>query len=274
VRPGKMEFHAESLFLHYCYSSGGARFQAYTCICGSGHNASAQHYGHAGAPNDKMLEDGDIFLNDMGGELHGYCADITCTIPVNGVFSPDQRMVYEGVLKAHDAVLDAMRPGVSWVDMHLLAHRVMTAHMLAHGLLQNGTVDELMEHEVSAFFSPCGLGHYVGLDVHDVGGIPPGKERIPSRLLQKLRCVRTLEKNMVLTVEPGWYFISAQLQELMADPTRAKFVNQSVLARFLGSGGVRIESDVVVTANGVENMTKVPRTVQEIEAVMRTKRWP
>ncbi|RLN20553.1 hypothetical protein BBJ28_00013624 [Nothophytophthora sp. Chile5] len=271
IRPGKMEFHAESDFLHYVYSNGGARFHAYTCICGSGHNASAQHYGHAGAPNDKLLEDGDIFLNDMGGELHGYTSDITCTFPVNGKFSEDQRMLYEGVLKAHDAVMAAIKPGVNWVDMHILANRVMTEHMLEHGLLQNGTVDEMMQHEVSSYFTPCGLGHLMGLDVHDVGGFPVGHVRSEKKSLRKLRLVRHLEKNMVVTVEPGWYFIEAQLRLALADPTIAAFINQDVLARFRGTGGVRIESDVVVTADGVENMTQVPRTVDEIEATMCQK---
>ncbi|EGZ07489.1 hypothetical protein PHYSODRAFT_340571 [Phytophthora sojae] len=232
IRPGKMEFHAESDFLHYVYSNGGARFHAYTCICGSGHNASAQHYGHAGAPNDKLLEDGDPFLNDMGGELHGYASDITCTVPVNGKVTDDQRMLYEVVLKAHDTVMAAIRPGVSWVDMHILANRVMTEH-IKHGLLQNGTVDKMMEHEVSSYFTPCGLGHLMGLDVHDVGGFPVGRVRSTKRSLQKLRLVRKLEKNMVVTVEPGWYFIEAQLRVALADPTISAFINAELLARFL-----------------------------------------
>ncbi|GAB9473914.1 Xaa-pro dipeptidase [Globisporangium polare] len=271
IRPGKMEFHAESYFLHHCYSQGGARLHAYTCICGSGHNASALHYGHAGAPNDKILDDGDIFLCDMGAELHGYSSDITCTFPVNGKFTPDQRMIYEGVLKAHDAVLAAIKPGVSNVDMHLLSHRVLTQHLLEHGLFQNGTVDELMDHEISAYFYPHGLGHVLGLDVHDVGGFPVGHKRSEKKILQKLRYVRTLEKNVVFTVEPGCYFIEAQIQDVLSNPATAKFINQEMLARFRGTGGVRIESDVIVTAHGVENMTKVPRTVEDIEAVMNAK---
>lgn len=271
IRAGKMEFHAESYFLHHCYSQGGARLHAYTCICGSGHNASALHYGHAGAPNDKILEDGDIFLCDMGAELHGYSSDITCTFPVNGKFSADQRMIYEGVLKAHDAVIDAIKPGVSNVDMHLLSHRVLTQHLLEHGLFQNGTVDELMDHEISAYFYPHGLGHLLGLDVHDVGGFPVGWKRSEKKILQKLRCVRVLEKNVVLTVEPGCYFIEAQINDVLSNPATAKFINQEMLARFRGTGGVRIESDVIVTAHGCENMTKVPRTVEDIEAVMNAK---
>lgn len=116
--------------------------------------------------------------------------------------------------------------------MHILANRVMTEH-IKHGLLQNGTVDKMMEHEVSSYFTPCGLGHLMGLDVHDVGGFPVGRVRSTKRSLQKLRLVRKLEKNMVVTVEPGWYFIEAQLRVALADPTISAFINAELLARFL-----------------------------------------
>lgn len=245
-----------------------SRLHAYTCICGSGENAATLHYGHAGAPNDKILNSGDIFLNDMGAELHGYSSDITCTFPVNGVFSEDQRVIYEGVLKAHDAVIAAVKPGVEWTDMHLLSHRALSEHLLEFGLFQNATVDELMDHEISAYFYPHGLGHLMGLDVHDVGGYPEGIVRSEKRILRKLRCGRPLEENMVVTVEPGCYFIDAQIEELLQDPSLSKFVNQGILARFRDSGGVRIESDIIVRSNGAENMTKVPRTVTEIEETM------
>ncbi|OQR91079.1 xaa-Pro dipeptidase, metalloprotease family M24B [Thraustotheca clavata] len=272
IEPGMVEFHAESEFLHACYSQGGARFHAYTCICGSGHNASALHYGHAGAPNDKVLNDGDVFLNDMGCEYHGYASDITCTFPVNGKFTPDQKFIYEGVLKAHDAVIAAMKPGVEWVDMHLLSQRVLTEHLLQGGLFQNGSVDELMEAEISAYFYPHGLGHLMGLDVHDVGGYLPGTGRTDTRMLRKLRAGRKLEKNMVITVEPGCYFIEGQIEELLSSPATAKYINKEVLARFRKTGGVRIESDVIVTATGAENMSYlVPRKVAEIEALMARK---
>ncbi|KAF0683475.1 Aste57867_24509 [Aphanomyces stellatus] len=271
IVPGMVEFHAESTFLHSCYSKGGARFHAYTCICGSGHNASALHYGHAGAPNDKVLNDGDIFLNDMGADYHGYASDITCTFPVNGVFSEDQKFIYNGVLKAHDAVIAAMKPGVEWTDMHLLSQRVLTEHLLAGGLFQNGSVDELMKAEITAYFYPHGLGHLMGLDVHDVGGYLPGVKRTDTRMLRKLRCGRTLEKNMVITVEPGCYFIEGQLEELLSDPATAKYVNHDVLARFRGFGGVRIESDIIITEEGAENMSHlVPRTVEAVEKIMQS----
>ncbi|RHY16645.1 hypothetical protein DYB32_010623, partial [Aphanomyces invadans] len=245
IVPGMMEYHAEATFLHSCHSKGGARFQAFTCICGSGHNAAALHYGHAGAPNDSVLANGDIFLNDMGSSYHGYVSDITCTFPVNGMFTADQAFIYNGVLDAHNAVLAAIKPGVLFTDLHILSHRILTAHLLAGGLLQNGTVDELMAAEITAFFYPCGLGHMMGLDLHDVGGYLPGTGRTDTRMLRKLRCGRVLETNMVVTVEPGCYFIEGQMDELLTNPDTAKYVNEHVLRRFRGFGGVRVESDVI-----------------------------
>ncbi|KDO33890.1 hypothetical protein SPRG_01770 [Saprolegnia parasitica CBS 223.65] len=269
IEPGMVEFHAEANFLHACYAQGGARFHAYTCICGSGHNGSALHYGHAGAPNDKILDDGDLFLNDMGAEYHGYASDITVTFPVNGKFTADQKFIYEGVLKAHDAVIAAMKPGVEWTEMHMLSQRVLTQHLLEGGLFQNGTVNELMAAEISAYFYPHGLGHLMGLDVHDVGGYLPGTTRTDTRMLRKLRAGRKLEENMVITVEPGCYFIEGQIEEVLSSPETAKFIDQKMLARFRKTGGVRIESDVIVTATGAENMSHlVPRTVADVEAVM------
>ncbi|KAL0586410.1 hypothetical protein ABG067_004023 [Albugo candida] len=269
IRPGMMEFHAESSFLHYCYTKGGARFHAYTCICGGGSNAATLHYGHAGAPNDKMLDSGQLLLNDMGAELHGYVSDITCTFPINGTFTPDQKFIYEAVLKAHDTVIEAIKPGTSYIGLHLLSHRVLTQVFLEHGFFRNGTVDELMHHQISAYFYPHGLGHLMGLDVHDVGGYLPGSDRSDKKILSKLRLGRVLEVGMVLTVEPGCYFIDAQLSAALEDPNIANFINQEMLTRFRGTGGVRIESDIIVTSSGAENMTKVPRTVEAIEDMMR-----
>ncbi|RLV97383.1 hypothetical protein DV515_00011835 [Chloebia gouldiae] len=99
------------LFQHYCYTRGGMRHTSYTCICGSGENSSILHYGHAGAPNDKTIEDGDLCLFDMGGEYYCYGSDITCTFPANGRFTAEQRAVYEAVLKASRAVMEAVKPG-------------------------------------------------------------------------------------------------------------------------------------------------------------------
>jgi len=104
IRSGMKEYQCESMFSNYCYYNGGCRFCSYTCICGSGNNGSVLHYGHAGAPNDKSIEDGDMCLFDMGAEYYCYTSDITCSFPVNGKFTEEQKIVYNAVLKANQSV--------------------------------------------------------------------------------------------------------------------------------------------------------------------------
>lgn len=142
----------------------------------------------------------------MGGEYYCYSSDITCTFPSTGKFNPKQKLIYETTLRANRAVLDAVKPGVSWVDMHLLADKIILEELVRHGLLQ-GDVDEMLEHRISAIFFPHGLGHFLGIDTHDVGGYPEGVERSQKGGLRSLRTGRVLQKGMVITIEPGIYFI-------------------------------------------------------------------
>lgn len=267
VKPGLKEYEMESLFQHYCYTRGGMRHTSYTCICGTGNNSSVLHYGHAGAPNDKTIVDGDMCLFDMGGEYYCYSSDITCSFPANGTFTPDQRAVYEAVLKASRDVLAALKPGVKWTDMHRLADRVHLEELVKVGILR-GSVEDMLKVHLGSVFMPHGLGHLLGIDVHDVGGYPEGVERINEPGLKSLRMGRLVQKGMVLTVEPGIYFINHLLDQALANPAQSCFFNSQVLARFRGFGGVRIEDDIAVTASGVELLTCVPRTVEEIEAFM------
>ncbi|XP_072168727.1 xaa-Pro dipeptidase-like [Diadema setosum] len=267
VKPDMYEYQLESLFHHYCYSQGGCRFLSYTCIAASGCNAAILHYGHSGAPNYKQILDGDICSFDMGAEYNCYSSDITCAFPANGKFTPDQKIVYNAVLKANRAVLNACRPGVAWPDMHLLAERTILEELRCHGLLQ-GDVDAMLERRMGAVFMPHGLGHFIGIDTHDVGGYPEGVERSTLPGLRSLRTARVLQENMVVTIEPGIYFIDVLLDEALSDPQRAPFLVPEVLQRFRGFGGVRIEDDVVITADGAELLNEVPRTVEAIEEVM------
>lgn len=133
------EYQAESIFLNHCYAVGGCRHVSYTCICGSGVNGAILHYGHAAAPNNKIINDGDMCLFDMGGNYHGYAADITCSFPANGKFTDDQKLIYNAVLAARDAVVKSVKPGVSWVSMHVLALRIMLEKLKDGGILK-GTV--------------------------------------------------------------------------------------------------------------------------------------
>ncbi|KAH9495541.1 hypothetical protein Btru_013529 [Bulinus truncatus] len=267
VRPGMLEYQLESIFKHYCQYVGGLRQLSYTCICGSGHNGSVLHYGHAGAPNAKRLDNGDMCLLDMGAEYYCYASDITCSYPASGKFTEDQKAIYEAVLAANRAVLTAVKPGVSWVEMHKLAERVLLEHLVRLGLLK-GNIEEMMKVRLAAVFMPHGLGHFMGIDTHDCGGYPEGTQRINEPGLRSLRTVRTLEPRMVITIEPGCYFIDILLDRSLEDEHQREFFNEDVLRRFRHFGGVRIEDDIAVTENGCELLTTVPRTVDEIERVM------
>jgi Xaa-Pro dipeptidase len=271
-KPGLMEYQLEAAFLHEIYARGGCRFSAYTSICGCGPHSAILHYGHQGAPNDGVMRDGDTFLNDSGAEYHGYASDITCSYPVNGRFSTEQRAVYDTVLAANLAVQRAMKPGVAWPDMHRLAERTIASGLRDLGLLK-GSVDELLEHHVPALFMPHGLGHLMGLDVHDPGGYPEGIERIDAPGIRSLRCGRKLESGVVITVEPGVYFIDILLDAALAHPAQARFLDAKLLKRFRPVGGVRIEDNVLVTSSGSDNLTQVPREAEDIEAVMAGAPW-
>jgi len=267
MAPGLMEYQMEAEFLHSIYERGGCRFTAYTCICGCGPNSATLHYGHQGAPNDRQLTDGNMFLNDSGAQYHGYASDITCSYPVNGKFTAPQKDIYEAVLDANRAVQKAMKPGIPWPDMHRLAVRTIAERLKEIGIIR-GSMDELLAMHIPALFMPHGLGHFMGLDVHDPGGYPEGVSRIDEPGIRSLRAGRVLETGMVITVEPGIYFIDAILDPALANRSISHLLVPEKLKHFRRFGGIRIEDDVLVTSNGAENLTRVPRTVAEIEAVM------
>ncbi len=204
----------------------------------------------------------------MGAEYYRFCSDITCSYPVNGKFTDKQRMVYNAVLAANRAVVDKARPGVSWVDMHLLANRVTLEHLKAAGLLE-GSIDDMMKVNLGGVFQPHGLGHFIGLDTHDVGGYLPGHPERPKGIgLKGLRTARVLKANMVITIEPGCYFIPHLLDMALGDEEQKKFMVPEKIAEFRDFGGVRIEDDVVIHDDHVEIMSQVPRTVEEVESWM------
>ncbi|XP_078439352.1 metallopeptidase M24 family protein isoform X1 [Wolffia australiana] len=273
AKVGMKEYQLESIFLHHVYMYGGCRHCSYTCICATGENSAVLHYGHAAAPNDKTLHDGDMALFDMGAEYHFYGSDITCSFPVNGKFSKNQLLVYDAVLKAHDYVIASMRPGVNWVDMHKLAERTILEGLKEVGII-HGDIDDMMDRRLGAVFMPHGLGHLLGIDTHDPGGYPKGLERPKEAGLRSLRTARTLEDGMVITVEPGCYFIDALLLPAMEDADKSKYFNHREISRFRGFGGIRIESNVLVTAGGCRNLTNCPRRPHDIEAVMTGAPWP
>jgi len=273
VQIGMRERHAEALFRSWTGYYGGSRHNAYTCICGTGPNGAILHYGHAARPNDCDLKAGDMLLLDMGAEYNGYATDITRTFPVSGKFTADQRAIFNAVRAAQEAVFAAMRPGVSWPDMHRIAERIILTHLLRLGVVYNGTVDEMIASHVASVFMPHGLGHLLGLYVHDVGGYGKGcPERGQSPGVCWLRTSRVLRAGMVITVEPGIYFNQPTIDKGMKNPAQAKFINAEVLKRFRNFGGVRLEDDVLITEHGIENFTVLPSTPDEIEEVIALAR--
>lgn len=159
------------------------------------------------------------------------------------------------------------------MDLHKLAETRILEGLKQHGILQ-GDVEAMMKQRLGAVFMPHGLGHFLGLDTHDTGGYPEGTERLAEPGLKSLRTVRSLEEGMVITVEPGCYFIEPLLAAAFKDPEQAGFFVMPAIERLRNSGGVRLEDDVLVTADGCENLTKCPREIWEIEEVMAGSKWP
>jgi Xaa-Pro aminopeptidase len=238
VRPGMTEYQLEAEFTHECITQG-ARFQAYPAIVGGGNNACVLHY----IDNRDKLRDGDLVLVDAGCELDLYASDITRTFPVNGKFSDAQRQLYQLVLKAQHAALAKIKPGNHWDEYHMAAVRAITKGLVELGILK-GKVSKLIKDEAYKEYYIHRTGHWLGMDVHDVGDY-----KIDNQW-------RVLEPGMVLTVEPGIYIPHG---------------TQGVAKHWWGIG-IRIEDDVVVTKDGHEVLTSdVPKEVDEIERLMATE---
>lgn len=271
AKVGMKEFQLESLFQHFCYFLGGCRHTSYTSICGCGPNSAILHYGHAAQPNDKTIEDGEFCLLDMGSEWHCYGADITCTFPINGKFTKQQRIVYEIVLECQKQVMQSLKPGVNYLDMQKLCFEIILQGLTKEAKLLKGDLREMMEHNLGAVFMPHGLGHLLGIDTHDVGGKLNAIESPLLRLdgYNRLRFTRSLEERMIITVEPGCYFIDHLLQKALSDENKKRFFDLEVLEQYRRLGGVRLEDDVLITSTGCENLTDCLRSVEEIEKFMQ-----
>jgi len=238
---------------------------------------------------------------DMGAEYFCYGSDVTCSYPSNGKFTERQKIVYEGVLNAQRKVIGMLKPGVSWLDCHKAAEGEIIRALQKLGVVvipvqvaddddgdddnnnNNGSssvstssVDDLVDLRLGAVFMPHGLGHFIGIDTHDVGGYNIGhQQRIAQNGLRSLRTCRVVQPNMTLTVEPGLYFINHLIDDALKEGSPfKKYLNEDVLNDCRGFGGVRLEDVVAITKNGVENYTICPRTISEVESVMAGGKWP
>lgn len=234
-KPGMYEYQLESIIEHYS-AMHGARQPAYSSIVGGGANACVLHY----IENDKKLSANDLVLIDAGCEFEDYAADITRTFPVSGRFSDEQKALYEIVLDAQAAAMEQIRVGNHWNAPHEASVKIITQGLLDLGLLKGELQENLDKHSYKAFYMHR-IGHWLGMDVHDVGDYKVHGEW------------RSLEAGMVMTVEPGIYVAKD---------------NMNVEARWRGIG-IRIEDDVLITKEGCRVLTAdVPKTVADIEALM------
>lgn len=228
--------------------------------------------------HENKMTAGRLVLNDSGAENpFGYSGDITRTFPVNGTFSSEQKDLYNLVLKMEEDCIEMVKPGVSYRSIHLAAYGIMLEGMKEMGLV-NGDVDEMIAEGVGGLFMPHGLGHMIGMDVHDMENLGEqyvgygSMERSKQLGLKSLRLARELEENFVLTVEPGIYFIPELIEKMKREGKWSSFVNYDKLEKFYDFGGIRIEDNVQVVAEGSKVLgERIPKKIEEIEALMAEK---
>jgi Xaa-Pro aminopeptidase len=221
------------------------------------------------------MSDGDLLVIDSGAESPaGYASDITRTLPVSGTFDRRQRDIYDVVLAANRAAIDAARPGITNRELHLLAARTVADGLIDVGLMR-GDAEAAVEAGAHALFFVHGLGHMLGLDAHDmedlgdIVGYPEGESRSEQFGLNFLRLARRLEPGWVITIEPGIYFIPALLERWRERGHCAEFIDFDRVESYLGFGGIRIEDDVLITDDGHRVLGPgIPKEAAEIEAAM------
>ena len=230
-----------------------------------------------GSPSDAKLEDGRLVLCDAGCELNDYCSDHTRTMPVNGKFSQRQLEIYSIVEACHDYVLEVAKPGVKYADVHFAVCRLMTERLKEFGLMK-GDTDAAVAAGAHAMFLPHGLGHMMGMDVHDMEGLGqiyvgfdnetrPNLEQFGTNCL---RMGRRLEEGFVLTDEPGIYFIPALIDDWKASGHCKEFLNFEKLETYKDFGGIRIEDDILITKEGCRFLgsKRIPYHPKDVEAFM------
>ncbi|HPS79765.1 MAG TPA: aminopeptidase P family protein, partial [Thermoanaerobaculaceae bacterium] len=264
VRPGMLESEVAARVTEIAMAAGG---QLAFPVIATVHGETLHNHFHG-----NQLRPGDLFLLDTGAEtsMH-YAGDLTSTFPVDATFTPRQRDVYQVVLNAHLAAVNACRAGVRFSEVHGLSCRTLAEGLKDLGLMK-GNLDDAVAQGAHAMFFQCGTGHMLGLDVHDMedlGEVWVGHEGQPKSTqfgLKSLRLARTLQPGFVFTVEPGLYFIPELVQRWKAEGKLTEFIDYARLESFVGFGGIRIEENVLVTPEGSRILGKWrPRTIAEVE---------
>jgi len=266
-RPGVYEMEVAGAIEGIALSRGGRL--AFPTIL-SIHGETLHNHFHG-----NRMSEGDMVVNDSGAEAASYYAsDITRTIPVGGKFSRRQREVYAIVLDAQAKAIEAVRPGVEFRDVHRLACTVLLAGLKDLGLVK-GDIEEAVDAGAHTLFFQCGLGHMMGLDVHDMEGLGEDYvgytdtiKRNPEFGWKSLRLAKALEPGFVITVEPGLYFIPELINRWKADKKCRSFIDYDILEQYRDFGGVRIEDDILVTEDGCRALGEgIPKTIEDVENI-------
>lgn len=262
IRTLTNECAVQGLFEKLCRDHGVKHF-AYPPICAAGRNAATLHY----TRNDGPIKKNELFLIDAGCEWQGYASDITRTYPAGGKFTQQQREIYAIVLNTQKKCLRQVRPGISMIDLHILAVKEILKGLGKLGFFKTPDIETLVKNNVHSVFFPHGLGHLLGLDTHDV---TLGK-RSRRKTLKYLRSTLILKPGMVITVEPGIYFIEVYFKDAEMRKPYNRFINWRIARKYFSVGGVRIEDDVIVSKTSHRNLTKVPKEISDIERIVRGK---
>ncbi|KAI4667879.1 uncharacterized protein J4E78_001698 [Alternaria triticimaculans] len=281
----KNEAQVEGLFMDVCISQQ-AKQQAYDPIAASGPNAGTLHY----AANDEDLAGRQLMCLDAGCEYELYASDITRTFPLSTFWpSKEAENIYKLVQRMQETCIKRLEPGVRYLDLHVMAHQIAIDGLLQLGILHHGTKEEIYKAGTSRAFFPHGLGHHIGLEVHDVGqaqlmsvrrGKPVYQQDFHVPVYDSETCLAPsdpqsshLEEGMVVTVEPGIYFSAYALQHFyLPSPVHSKYINTEVLKRYMPVGGVRIEDDILITSSGYENLTTAPKGDAMLEVIRHGKK--
>ncbi len=266
-KPGVYERQVASAMQAVVLSHGSA-LSFPTIFSIHGETLHNHHYGN-------KMQAGDMAVNDSGAEssLH-YASDITRTVPVGGKFSQRQKEIYSIILNAQEKAIEAVKPGVEFRDIHLLACRALTSGLKDLGLMK-GDIEQAVRAGAHTLFFQCGLGHMLGLDVHDMEGL--GEEyvgytdlikRNPEFGFKSLRLAKALEPGFVITVEPGIYFIPELIDRWKATQKNSQYINYELVEKYRDFGGIRIEDDVLVTEDDHRVLgRKIPKAISEVEDI-------
>ncbi|HET7541651.1 MAG TPA: aminopeptidase P family protein [Polyangiaceae bacterium] len=270
TRPGMREFGVRAAMEGAIVASG----------CGCSYNSIVTVHGEVlhNERHDGLLAEDDLLLADVGAETpEGWASDVTRVWPTRGQFSSTQRAIYDAVLASQLAAIAAVKPGVRYLDVHRAAGLELLRGLIELGIFR-GELEDLYARGAAALFFPHGIGHLLGLDVHDMedlgdrAGYAPGRERSKNPGDRYLRLDRDLRPGMCVTIEPGFYQIPALLTNVSETAELESALDRQRLAEFADVRGIRIEDDVLVTEDGCEVLTRaIPKTIDEVEAAVRDR---